>query len=78
MIIPTAEYDPLFARDGIPFSEKMVDYIEREFGELLGADADLRQRVQGLRTRALSHSTISSLEPGMPAESARQHDAKAA
>lgn len=35
MIIPTAEYDPMFADDGVPFQEKMVAYIEREFSDIL-------------------------------------------
>lgn len=38
MIIPTAEYDPMFAEDGIPFREKMLRYIERNFTDLLGSD----------------------------------------
>ena len=36
MIIPTPEFDPLFARDGVPFREKMNAYIAREFADLLG------------------------------------------
>jgi hypothetical protein len=35
MIIPTAEYDPMYADDGVPFRAKMIRYIEREFGDLL-------------------------------------------
>lgn len=35
MIIPTPQFDPLFAVDDIPFRSKMLDYIEREFSELL-------------------------------------------
>ena len=31
MIIPTPEYDPMFADDGVPFRDKMIDYIKREF-----------------------------------------------
>jgi hypothetical protein len=50
MIIPTPEYDPMFAEDGIPFQTKMIHYIRREFSDLLGAsvtqlpnDKDLEQ-----------------------------------
>lgn len=46
MIIPTPEFDPLFAEDGIPFRTKMIQYIEREFGDLL---ADRRQLVHSQR-----------------------------
>lgn len=35
MIIPTPEFDPMFADDGVPFRAKMVDYIEREFADIL-------------------------------------------
>ncbi len=35
VIIPTAEFDPLFADDGVPFQTKMFDYIRREFADLL-------------------------------------------
>jgi hypothetical protein len=42
MIIPTAEFDPMFANDGIPFREKMLAYLEREFADLLrGPGRDL-------------------------------------
>ncbi len=36
MILPTPEYDPLFADDGVPFRTKMLRYIEREFADILG------------------------------------------
>lgn len=39
MIIPTAEFDPMFANDGTPFREKMLAYLEREFAELLHGPA---------------------------------------
>ncbi|WP_437227077.1 hypothetical protein SH661x_000163 [Planctomicrobium sp. SH661] len=35
MIIPTPEFDPFFAQDGVPFREKMNAYIQREFADLL-------------------------------------------
>ncbi|MEO8494969.1 MAG: hypothetical protein ABI614_07855 [Planctomycetota bacterium] len=44
MIIPTAEYDPMFADDGVPFRDKMIDYILREFSDTLGAQTGLRRR----------------------------------
>jgi hypothetical protein len=48
MIIPTAEYDPLFADDGIPFRTKMIQYIEREFSDLLGSRRGLLYTDGGL------------------------------
>ena len=41
MIIPTPDFDPLFAEDGIPFGLKMLQYIQREFADLLGPDTSL-------------------------------------
>ncbi|WP_437204452.1 hypothetical protein [Planctomicrobium sp. SH664] len=41
MIIPTPEFDPLFADDGTPFHEKMREYIRREFQDLV----DLEKRL---------------------------------
>ncbi|SFJ33824.1 hypothetical protein [Planctomicrobium piriforme] len=38
MIIPTPEFDPFFADDGIPFQQRMLAYIHREFGDLLGRE----------------------------------------
>lgn len=35
MIIPTADFDPMFADDGVPFRTKMVAYIREEFADLL-------------------------------------------
>ena len=29
VIIPTPEFAPMFAEDGIPFRAKMIEYIER-------------------------------------------------
>lgn len=47
MIIPTAEFDPMFANDGTPFREKMLAYLEHEFAELLhGPARDLLQQKQ--------------------------------
>jgi hypothetical protein len=43
MIIPTSEFDPLFAEDGIPFRTKMIEYIKREFTEFLELHAILPQ-----------------------------------
>jgi len=49
MIIPTPQYDPLFADDGIPFRTKMLQDIRREFADLpqsraalLGGEEDLK------------------------------------
>jgi hypothetical protein len=48
MIIPTSDYDPLFADDGVPFRTKMMQYIEREFADLLGSRRGLLKHAQGL------------------------------
>ena len=50
MIIPTPEFDPLFAEDGISFRTKMIEYIKREFADLLGARIGLLQSEEGLET----------------------------
>jgi hypothetical protein len=47
MIIPTPEFDPLFAHDGIPFQQKMCAYIRREFADLLGSDVTLPDNAGG-------------------------------
>ena len=52
MIIPTADFDPLFAEDGIPFRTKMIEYIGREFADLLGPRLGLLQTEKGLETLA--------------------------
>ena len=48
MIIPTPEFDPMFADDGIPLRTKMVQYIEREFADLLGTHVGLLRTDEGL------------------------------
>ena len=52
MIIPTPEYDPLFANDGVPFREKMKAYIREEFSDILGADLALLKSDAGLEQLA--------------------------
>lgn len=47
MIIPTPEFDPMFAEDGVPFRIKMINYIDREFGDLLGPRAKLLHGDEG-------------------------------
>ncbi len=48
MIIPTPEFDPLFADDGIPFGLKMRQYIQREFADPLGPYAAILETEEGL------------------------------
>lgn len=48
MIIPTAEFDPLFADDGVPFQAKMIQYIRREFADVLGPETALLKMPGGL------------------------------
>ena len=47
MIIPTPEFDPLFAEDGVPFRTKMIQYINREFADLLATPIDLLHKDEG-------------------------------
>lgn len=63
MIIPTAEYDPMFANDGIPFRAKMIDYIIREFGDTLGASAGLLHSDDGLDAVAAMHIPFATETP---------------
>jgi len=48
MIIPTPEFDPMFADDGIPLRTRMIQYIKREFGDVLGSHVGLLHTEQGL------------------------------
>ena len=52
MILPTPEYDPLFADDGVPFRTKMLRYIEREFADILGDRCSLLGSDRGLEQLA--------------------------
>ena len=52
MIIPTPEFDPLFADDGIPFRTKMLGYIEQEFSDILGDRCSLLGSDRGLEQLA--------------------------
>jgi hypothetical protein len=52
MIIPTPEFDPLFAEGGISFKTKMIEYIKREFGDVLGSRIGLLRSDEGLETLA--------------------------
>jgi len=60
MIIPTPEFDPLFAEDGVPFRTKMTQYMEREFGDLLGERSQLVHSDRGLEV--LSTNIASQLQ----------------
>ena len=48
MIIPTPDFDPLFADIGIPFGLKMRQYIQREFADELGPYTALLGTEEGL------------------------------
>ena len=52
MIIPTPDFDPLFADDGIPFRTKMLGYIEQEFADILGDRRRLLSSDSGLERLA--------------------------
>lgn len=48
MILPTPDFDPLFAPDGVPFRAKMLAYIEQEFSDILGDRRRLLRSESGL------------------------------
>ena len=48
MILPTPDFDPLFAADGVPFRTKMLAYIEQEFSDILGDRRRLLRSESGL------------------------------
>ncbi len=52
VIIPTPEFDPLFADDGISFRTKMIEYIRREFADVLGPRIGLLHSDEGLNDLA--------------------------
>ena len=62
MIIPTPDFDPLFAQDGIPFAEKMQVYIHREFGDLL-QHHHLERLDNPRNTESQSHRAIYRVDP---------------
>lgn len=69
MIVPTAEYDPTFAEDGVPFREKMTACIRREFADLLGPHAGLPATDAGLeRLSRMVHRMAG--RPGAASEAA--------
>ena len=67
MIIPTPEFDAMFADDGISFQSKMFRYIEREFPDLLVPHAGWLESVEGLErlTRILS-GELACQQPEFP------------
>jgi len=62
MIIPTPEFDPMFADDGVPFRTKMIQYIEREFSDLLEPYADVPQ-TDRVRRAIAKMQLESAMEP---------------
>jgi hypothetical protein len=63
MIVPTPEYDPMFADDGVPFRTKMIQYIKQEFSDLLGPRVGLLETDDGLDLLSSLHSQTAI---GMP------------
>ncbi|QDU97021.1 hypothetical protein [Lignipirellula cremea] len=57
MIIPTPEFDPMYAHDGIPFEQKMIAYIDREFSDLLGPRRAWLQERGGLNKLAACYGS---------------------
>jgi hypothetical protein len=54
MIIPTPEFDPLFADDGIPFRVKMLRFIEREFADLLQERPQISDDLHNLKSMEIA------------------------
>ena len=57
MIIPTPDFDPLFASDGIPFQDKMCAYIRGEFSDVLGTHAPFLTSPGGLDVLSRIYTT---------------------
>jgi len=57
MIIPTADFNPMFADDGVPFREKMLAYIQQEFGDLLASQPAAAAAVWQLAQPSVSPAT---------------------
>lgn len=70
MIIPTADFNPMFAEDGTPFREKMLAYIQQEFGDLLASQPAAAKAVRQLAQPSVSAATNTlPLWPVAPAAS---------
>ena len=64
MILPTPEFDPLFADDGVPFRTKMLRDIQQEFSDILGDRRRLLNSDAGLDWLARQISSeFSRLQP---------------
>jgi len=48
LVIPSSQSNPLFIKDGVPFEDKMVEYIKTHFEDLLGDDVKLLNLDNGL------------------------------
>ena len=68
MILPTPDFDPLFAADGVPFRAKMLAYIEQEFSDILGDRRRLLRSESGLKW--LAQQTTSDLSQPRSQEAA--------
>lgn len=67
MILPTPDFDPLFAADGVPFRTKMLAYIEQEFSDILGDRRRLLRSESGLKWLAQQISSEFSQPPSQEA-----------
>ena len=70
MITPTPEFDPMFADDGVPLRTKMIQYMKREFGDLLGAQVGLLHTNEGLAVLSRIYLNSSSSETSHPSKAA--------
>ncbi len=59
MIIPTPDFDPMFADDGVPFQTKMLQYIRCEFSDMLGPNVALLETPRGLDQLSRTVSDLS-------------------
>lgn len=66
MIVPTAEFDPMYAKDEVPFRTKMVRYIEREFGDMPHCQQWLQRNEPGLQT-PLNHMSEQTTDAAIKA-----------
>lgn len=60
MILPTPEFDPLFSNDDRPLRDRMIDYIRREFSDLLGARVAWLDEPDGLDRLSNTKATQAS------------------
>ncbi len=66
MIIPTPEFNPMFAHDGIAFRDKMIAYIQQEFADLIECNPAAAAALATLHAPPSSQAAIHSVTPAVP------------